>query len=628
MDDPPGRDDPVRRIVAITARLPARCLVALIKFTQVLMLIAGLAAFLYGAYELGQDLWFSVKGVSVEGHVIGEEVEYETRETFPGSPTGSFESGYSSVPVSRPTIRYRWPPDGGEVFIHRSTIEFEGDEMDRYGIGSRVTLRVLPNAPDQARLPGGFTHFLWAGIGLVAGLFALVLVSSVFYLYEGLFGRDLSGGISLFRSVNWITTVLVLVALAVGLQQFHQRVVPWLGPPELTLIVTGDIGFLPPLLAAKGEPEPGRFLNDAERSFARLPWLGEGYASAALERALRLGNDATARRYLAAMTDPAERFPVRSNRALAHAAEGGKAEFVQVLLAYGIGPDTAPYAGAEPLREASRNNHVAVMELLLTAGARTDYPDHPLLCSAIEGRAEYSARLLLERTTADLKWREPKTRHTLADLALLQGLVATADLLREREVPVSLPPFYRYAVTGDLQGLARVLPRARWKSASYGDTTLLHLAARHHQPGLVRALIALGADPNAQLRNGGSQALTPLLEAVLAGDVEVINLLIKTPGIRLDRGDYRHLTPLAYAVRHDRWDLVELLAGAGASVNVQVGDFDGNTPLHLAAERGDAVRVQWLLKMGADPQMVNFRQLTPLEVARSSGIANLLRQER
>ena len=183
--------------------------------------------------------------------------------------------------------------------------------MARYGIGSPVTLRVLPNAPDQARLPGGFTHYLWAGIGLVAGLFALVLVSSLFYLYEGLFGRDLSRGLSLFRSVNWTTAVLVLVALAVGLQQFHQRVVPWLGGPELTLIVTGDIGFLPPLLSAKGEPDPGRFLNDAERSFARLPWLGEGYASAALERALRLGNDTAARRYLAAMTDHAERFPVR-----------------------------------------------------------------------------------------------------------------------------------------------------------------------------------------------------------------------------------------------------------------------------------------------------------------------------
>ena len=618
------RSDPVRRIVARLAKLPARRLMAFIKFVQLLMLIAGLAAFLYGAYELGQDLWFSVKGVPVEGHVVGEEVEYETRETFTGSPTGAFETGYSSVPVYRPTIRYRWPPDGGEVYIHRSSVEFEGDEMDLYGIGSRVTIRVLPEAPDWARLPGGFTHYLWAGIGFVAGLFALVLVSSVFYLHEGLFGQDLSKGISLFRSLNLTATVLVLLALSVGLQQFHQRVVPWLGLPELAVVATGDIMLLPPLLAAKGEPEPGRFLNEAERSVARLPWLGEGFASVALERALRLGNDAAASRYLAAMADPTELFPVRSDRALSYAAEGGKADFVKALLAYGISPDTAPCAGCEPLREATQHNHVEVMELLLAAGAHTDYPNHPLLASAIEGHAANAARLLMARTPAEVTWREPRTGHTLVDLALIRGMVATADLLLEHGSPVTLPGFYRYAVTGDLKGLVRELPAAHWKSASYGDATLLHLAARHHQPSLARALIALGADPNAQIRNGDSQALTPLIEAVLAGDAEVIKILIRAPAIRLDRGDFRHITPLAYAVRQDRWDLAELLVEAGANVNIQVGDYDGNTPLHIAAERGDLQRVQWLLGRGADRQMTNFRQLTPLDVARSTNIVNLL----
>ncbi len=621
-------NNPKAWIAARVSRIPARFLLAFIKCTQTLMLLAGLAAFLYGAYELGQDLWFSLKGVPVAGHVIGEEVEYETRETFPGSPTGSFETGYSSVSVHRPTIRYRWPPEDGEVYIHRSSIEFEGDEMDPYGIGSRVTIRVLPEAPDYARLPGGFTHYLWAGIGLVAGLFALVLVSSLFFMHEGLFGRDLSKGLSLFRSVNWSVTVVVLLALSVGLQQFHQRVVPWLGLPELTALATGDIVLLPPLLAAKGEPEPGRYLNDAERSFARLPWLGEGFASVALERALWLRNDALARRYLAAMVDPTELFPVRSDRALSYAAEGGQADFVKALLAYGISPDTAPYAGCEPLREATQHNHVEVMELLLAAGARTEYPNHPLLASAIEGHAEDAARLLMARTPVEVTWREPLTGHTLVDLALIRGMVATADLLLEHGSPVTLPGFYRYAVTGNLKGLVRELPAAHWKSARYGDDTLLHLAARHHQPALARALIALGADPNAKFRSGDSQACTPLIEAVLAGDVEIIKLLIRAPGIKLDRGDYRHITPLAYAVEQDRWDLAELIVEAGADVNTRIGDFDGNTPLHRAAERGDLKRVQWLLDRGADPQMLNFKQLTPLDVARSTEVINLIQSHR
>lgn len=620
----PGRNDPVAWITARVSKIPAGRLMVLIKSVQVVMLLAGLAAFLYGAYELGQDCWFRIKGVPVQGHVVGHEVNYESRETFPGSSTGSSETAYSSVPVSRPTIRYRWPPEQGEVYLHRSTIEFEDDEMGPYSIGSRVQIRVLPEAPDWARLPGGFTHYLWAGIGLVAGSFALVLVSSLFFLHEGLFGRDLSKGLSLFRSVNRTATVLVLLALGIGLQQLHQRVVPWLGLRELTALATGDLMLLPPLLAAQGEPAPGRFLNEAESAIARLPWLGEAFASEALEGALRRGNDAAARRYLGAMTDPATLFPVRSRRALSHAAEHGKADFVKVLLASGLPPDTALLPGEEPLRAAAHRNHVEVMKLLLAAGAQTDYPGHPLLLSAIDGHAEEAAQLLLARTSVDSAWREPRTGHTLADLALIAGMAATADLLRERGVPVKLPGFYRCAVTGDLKCLVRELPAAQWKSASCGDATLLHLAARHHQPGLARALIALGADPNAQLRTGDSQALTPLIEAVLAEDAELIKILIRAPGIKLDRGDYRHLTPLAYAVRQDRWDLARLLAEAGANVNIQVGDYDGNTPLHLAAERGDSQRVQWLLARGADRQMRNLRQLTPRDVARSSDIATLL----
>lgn len=621
--------DPMARIVAKVLKMPAGFLSFFIKFAQIMMLLAGLAAFLSGAYELGLDLWFSVKGVSVEGHVIGHEVKYETRESFPASSmkSSSSESEYTDVPVHRPTIRYRWPSENGEVYTHRSSIEFEGDEMDAYSIGNRVTIRVLPDAPGNARLSGGFIHYLWSAIGLVAGLAAVVLVSSLFFLHEALFGRDLSRGVLLFRSLNCPLALVVLVALTVGLQQFHQRVVPWVGIDELAMVATGEIRLLPPLLAAKGNPQPGQFLNEAERSFARLPWLGVAFASDALERALFLGDDASAQRYLGAMADPATTFPVRSSRLLTYGAERGKVDFVKKLLASGISPDTAPFSGWEPLRQAARRNHTEVMELLLAAGASIDYPNHPLICSALEGRSEDAARLLLERTKVDITWREPQTG-TMADLALIQGMVAAAEQLKQGGSPVSLPGFYQYAVTGDLKGLGRELPRSSWKSAHYGDATLLHLAARHHQPALARQLVALGADPNAQIRGGTSEAYTPLIEAVLSGDTEIIRFLAGLPEIRLDRGDYRHITPLAYAIKQDRWDLAELLVEAGADVNIQVGDYNGNTPLHLVAEKGDLKRVEWLLAKGADSQMKNFRQLTPMDVASSSEVINLIQRGR
>lgn len=609
---------------------PMDSLLLFIKIAQTLMLLAGLAALLYGAYELGMDLWFWVQGVEVKGHVVGQEVKYEDRETFPsGSITSPSDEGrYTPVPVYRPSIQYRWPPEKGEVYYHRSSIQFEGKEMERYRMGNSVPIRVLPDMPNKARLPGGFTHYLWSLTSFVAGLMAVVLVSSLFFLHEGLFGRDLSKGLSLFRSLSWMGALTILLFLTIGLTLLQKWAAPWAGPRELLALSTGEIRHLAYMLAAKGDPEPGQFLNEAERSFARIPWLGTAFATEALESALFHGDDSAARRYLGALADPESKFPVKSLRALGYAAERGKADFVKALMAAGIHPDQGLMEGEEPIRKAASHDQTAVMELLLAAGAQTDFPKRPLLVSALEGRAEGAARLLLERTKVDLLWRDPGTNQTLADLAWIQGMAGTAMLLQVRGVPVTLPRFYASVVKGDLAGLEAEVPRSKWRSVQYQDATLLHLAVRYHQLDLARTLVKMGVDPNGQVRTAGSQAYTPLIEAVLAGDREMVHFLVQQPNIRLDQGDYRHITPLAYAIQRNRWDLAELLVDGGANVNIQIGDSDGNTPLHLAAAEGNKKRVNWLLSKGADGQAKNFKQLTPLEVSRSAEVMEIIRRSR
>ena len=595
-----------------------------VKIMQTLLLVAGLAALLYGSYELGMDLWFWLQGVEVKGHVVGEEVKYESRETFSSDRLGSD----TSVPVYRPSIQYLWPPEGGEIYRHRSSIQFEGREMDRYQMGNSVAIRVLPGNPDKARLPGGFTHYLWSITSFVAGLMAVVLVISLFFLHEGLLGKDLSKGLSLFRSVSGMTALTILLFLTIGLNLLQRWVAPWAGPRELLAVATGEIRLLPYLLAAKGVPEPGRFLNEAEQSFARIPYIGMAYASEALESAIYHGDDSAARRFLAALADPGTKFQVKSNRVLGCAAERGKADFVKALIAAGIHPDSRLMEGDEPIRHAARRNQTAVMELLLAAGARTDFPKRPLLVSALEGRAEEAARFLLERTKADLMWRDPAKNQTLADLALIQGMAGTATLLQARGVPVTLPRFYDPVVRGDLTALTKEVPRSQWRCVEHQDGTLLHLAVRYNQMELARTLVKMGADPNAQVRSAGSQAYTPLIEAVQAGDREMVQFLARQPSIRLDQGDFRHLTPLAHAIQRNRWDLAELLIDSGANVNVRVGDSDGNSPLHLAAAGGDVKKVEWLLSKGADPRFENFKQLTPLEFSRSPEIMETIRRSR
>ena len=596
-----------------------------IKIMQTLVLVAGLAALLYGAYELGMDFWFWLRAVEVKGYVVGEEVKYESRETH---PSGFGSPSYSSVSVHRPIIQYLWPPEGGVIYRHRSSIQFEGREMDRFSAGNPVAIRVLPNSPNKARLTGAFTHYLWSITAFVAGLMAVVLVSSLFFLYEGFFGKDVSKGLSLFRSVNWFTALAILLLLTIGLHLLHRWAAPWIGVKELLAVATGEIRYLPYLLAAKGDPEPGKFLNEAERSFARIPYLGMAYASEALESAIYHGDDSAARRFLAALADPDTKFPVKSDRALGYAAERGKVEFVKALLAAGIHPDSRLMEGEEPIRHAAARGHVDVMEWLLSAGARTDFPNRPLLVSALEGRAEGAAQFLLERTKVEFFWRDAVTRQTLADLALIHGMAGTAEMLQARGVPVTLPRFFAAVVKGDVGGLAREIPLAQWRSVEYQDATLLHLAVRYRQMKIVRLLVRTGADLNAQVRNAGSKAYTPLIEAVLVGDREMVQFLARQANIRLDQGDYCHITPLAHAIQRNRWDLAELLIESGAKVNVLVGDRDGNTPLHLAAAGGDVKRVEWLLSKGADPHFKNYRQLTPLEFSRSAEIMETIRRSR
>ena len=55
------QNDAVRRFMTGISRIPARPLMVFIKFVQILMLIAGLAAFLYGAYELGRICGFRLR---------------------------------------------------------------------------------------------------------------------------------------------------------------------------------------------------------------------------------------------------------------------------------------------------------------------------------------------------------------------------------------------------------------------------------------------------------------------------------------------------------------------------------------------------------------------------------------
>ena len=88
-------------------------------------------------------------------------------------------------------------------------------------------------------------------------------------------------------------------------------------------------------------------------------------------------------------------------------------------------------------------------------------------------------------------------------------------------------------------------------------------------------------------------------------------------------------TPLHIAARKGELDDIAVLVRHGADVNLR-GDL-GHTPLHYAAMSAQAAAVERLLDLGADTSLKNEFSETPLQVAEVGGpteIANILRTHR
>ncbi len=142
--------------------------------------------------------------------------------------------------------------------------------------------------------------------------------------------------------------------------------------------------------------------------------------------------------------------------------------------------------------------------------------------------------------------------------------------------------------------------------------TPLQLAIEKGDKAAAEKLIAKGAEVNA-MENGD----TMLQLAALKGQKDIVELLI-AKGANLKAINTSHnTTMLHYAGSRP---VAELLVAAGLDINAK--SYQG-TPLHKAAERGNADVVEYLISLGADP-FVEANGLTALNVASTAEVAQLL----
>ncbi len=145
----------------------------------------------------------------------------------------------------------------------------------------------------------------------------------------------------------------------------------------------------------------------------------------------------------------------------------------------------------------------------------------------------------------------------------------------------------------DAQTLQQLV-RDGWSPSSEERAELLRKALQHDEVDVVKALLEIGADPNAAYYGTNTP---PLMMVRSSAAARALLEAGAVPFVRNDNGG----TPLGWAV-HMGPEVTQVLLKAGVQVD-QPTDSDGRTALWQAACRGDVDLVKLLLNAGANPTL-------------------------
>ncbi|HKO96672.1 MAG TPA: ankyrin repeat domain-containing protein [Pyrinomonadaceae bacterium] len=185
---------------------------------------------------------------------------------------------------------------------------------------------------------------------------------------------------------------------------------------------------------------------------------------------------------------------------------------------------------------------------------------------------------------------------------------AAKQLLKLRGYDFDEKSFLRAAAASDLIAVntfftAGINPNA--KDEETGATALIAASSRGDLP-VVQALLKGGAGINEKDKAG----FNALLRALQRKHDDVAAILVVRPELEVNAQGSDGLTALSQYVIRNETTRVQNLLERGANPNLRDGEDD--TPLHLAAQRGNIEIVRLLLAKGADVNAKNKVGGTPL----------------
>ena len=263
--------------------------------------------------------------------------------------------------------------------------------------------------------------------------------------------------------------------------------------------------------------------------------------------------------------------PSSADLQLVEAAKQGDVPAIASLLKKHVDVNASESDGASPLQWAAHRNHPAAAALLIRAGAKATAANSfgitPLSEAAANGNAEIIQLLL--NAGADANALSAQGEPTLLTAARAGNPEAVRVLLKHG---------------------AAVDARESWK----GQTALMWAAAENRAE-VVKVLIEAGADVNARSTEWPEEKKRPSNG----------NLVSVRP-----RGG---LTPLLFAAREGALASIQVLAKAGADLNLT--EPDGTNALVMALINAHYDAAAFLLEAGADPNVADKYGRTALYAA-------------